>query len=235
MSSVRIYRRKSFSRSWNVIGGFGRGGDSGAWVIQNNTHRVVGHVLAWCQHNRIAYICPMQVLLEDIRRVLGAKTIFLPGSAEHAASHSRTASSPQPILAPLHTNNPYYAQARSSTGGNATTIEQLGAAVQGLGIMDSNADTHAGHHHAQVMAYQHQHRHHPPPKTRRSRLELVTSNSPPLNANSESDKENMALPVKRSMLNVNVNVSVMGLKEQRPGPHGAHPPHLETPLVEVAP
>lgn len=32
MSAVRIYRRKTFSRSWSVAGGFGVGGDSGAWV-----------------------------------------------------------------------------------------------------------------------------------------------------------------------------------------------------------
>jgi hypothetical protein len=37
MSSVRIYRRKTFSRSWSVAGGFGVGGDSGAWIVQNGT------------------------------------------------------------------------------------------------------------------------------------------------------------------------------------------------------
>lgn len=89
MSSVRIYRRKTFSRSWNVAGGFGVGGDSGAWIVQNGTHRVVGHVLAWCERNHIAYICPMEVLLEDIKRTLGAKRIYLPGSAEEARHLSR--------------------------------------------------------------------------------------------------------------------------------------------------
>ncbi|PSN60070.1 hypothetical protein BS50DRAFT_681892 [Corynespora cassiicola Philippines] len=82
MSSVRIYRRKTFSRSWHVAGGFGVGGDSGAWVVQNSSHAVVGHVLAWCERNHIAYICPMEVLLEDIKRTLGAKRIYLPGSSE---------------------------------------------------------------------------------------------------------------------------------------------------------
>lgn len=169
----------------------------------------------------------MQVLLEDMRRVLGAKTIFLPGSAEHAASLSRTTSSPQPILATLQTNNPYYAQARSSNVGGTTIIDQLGAAVQGLGIVDSSDDAQAGHNMAHL--HQHQHCHHPPPKARRSRLEVVI---PALNSNSDSDKENLNMSVMRSRLNVNVNVGVMGLKEQRPGAHGAH---LETPLVEVAP
>ncbi|KAF2124317.1 hypothetical protein P153DRAFT_371168 [Dothidotthia symphoricarpi CBS 119687] len=92
MSAVRIYKRKTFSKSWQVFGGFGMGGDSGAWVVQNGTHAVVGHVLAWCARNHIAYICPMEVLLEDIKRTLGAKRIYLPGSAEqlsHVSKHSK--------------------------------------------------------------------------------------------------------------------------------------------------
>ncbi|RDI86901.1 hypothetical protein Vi05172_g3311 [Venturia inaequalis] len=79
MSSVRIYQRSSFSRSWNIIGGFGVGGDSGAWVIDNEQGRVCGHVLAWCERNAIAYICPMEVLLEDIGNTLHAEKICLPG------------------------------------------------------------------------------------------------------------------------------------------------------------
>ncbi|QDS69181.1 hypothetical protein FKW77_000010 [Venturia effusa] len=82
MSSVRIYQRSSFSRSWNVVGGFGVGGDSGAWVIDNEQGRVCGHVLAWCERNAIAYICPMEVLLEDIGNSLHAEKICLPGCDE---------------------------------------------------------------------------------------------------------------------------------------------------------
>ncbi|TID20490.1 hypothetical protein E6O75_ATG05254 [Venturia nashicola] len=82
MSSVRIYQRSSFSRSWNVIGGFGVGGDSGAWVIDNEQSRICGHVLAWCERNAIAYICPMEVLLEDIGNTLNAQKICLPGCEE---------------------------------------------------------------------------------------------------------------------------------------------------------
>jgi hypothetical protein len=82
MSSVRIYMRNSFSRSWNVIGNFGVGGDSGAWVIDNEQGRVCGHVLAWCERNAIAYICPMEVLLEDIKNTLHASRICLPGGED---------------------------------------------------------------------------------------------------------------------------------------------------------
>ncbi|KAI9837739.1 MAG: hypothetical protein M1819_006673 [Sarea resinae] len=46
MSSVRVYGRKTFSRSWAVVGNFGAGGDSGAWVIDNEQARVCGHVMA---------------------------------------------------------------------------------------------------------------------------------------------------------------------------------------------
>jgi hypothetical protein len=81
MSSVRIYKRRSFSRSWYVMGDFGIGGDSGAWVIDNERGRVCGHVLAWCERNSIAYICPAEVLLDDMKRTLGAARICLPGSS----------------------------------------------------------------------------------------------------------------------------------------------------------
>ncbi|KAH6643753.1 hypothetical protein C7974DRAFT_4693 [Boeremia exigua] len=120
MSSVRIYRRKSFSRSWHVAGGFGVGGDSGAWVIQNNSHRVVGHVLAWCQRNHIAYICPMEVLLEDIKRTLGAKRIYLPGSDEQRAFVRQQQ------------------QGQKKAIRDCSAIGQLESAVQGLGIVDSH-------------------------------------------------------------------------------------------------
>jgi hypothetical protein len=116
MSSVRIWRRKTFSRSWAVAGGFGVGGDSGAWIVQNGSHKVVGHVLAWCQRNHIAYLCPMEILLEDIKRVLGAKRVFLPGSAEQTLfAGKRTLPAPQ-------------------------TVEDLEMGVQGLGIVDSAVD-----------------------------------------------------------------------------------------------
>jgi len=120
MSSVRIYRRKTFSRSWHVAGGFGVGGDSGAWVIQNGSHRVVGHVLAWCERNHIAYICPMEVLLEDIKRTLKAKRIYLPGSSEEARFHAR--------------------YKKAILGKEDSAVEELECAVEGLGIVDSAVD-----------------------------------------------------------------------------------------------
>ncbi|KAJ4290256.1 hypothetical protein N0V90_010471 [Kalmusia sp. IMI 367209] len=144
MSSVRIYRRKTFSRSWHVAGDFGVGGDSGAWVVQNGTHKVVGHVLAWCERNRIAYICPMEVLLEDIKRTLNAKRIYLPGSVDEAKHIAR--------------------MQKHAVKDNKTDnrVEELGVAVEGLGIVDAPLLT----------------------PTRRSRLPL-------LNTSVDSDKENL--------------------------------------------
>ncbi|EMD63458.1 hypothetical protein GGP41_005886 [Bipolaris sorokiniana] len=123
MSAVRIYHRKSFSRSWHVAGDFGVGGDSGAWVVQNGKHKVVGHVLAFCHKNRIAYICPMEVLLEDIKRTLGAKRIYLPGSMEQMSYAARkTRHQPQ------HQHQ------------QVDAMSDLGDRVHGLGIVDSAVD-----------------------------------------------------------------------------------------------
>lgn len=125
MSAVRIYRRKTFSRSWSVSGGFGAGGDSGAWIVQNGTHRVVGHVLAWCQRNHIAYLCPMEVLMEDIKRTLGAKRVYLPGSTEQACSVTKRSK---------------HAVRATDIG---TGVDELGQGVKGLGIVDSAVDVRA--------------------------------------------------------------------------------------------
>ena len=51
-------------------------------MIDNDQGRVCGHVLAWCSENDWAYICPMQVLMEDMRRTLGATRVTLPDAVE---------------------------------------------------------------------------------------------------------------------------------------------------------
>ncbi|KAI9852253.1 MAG: hypothetical protein M1838_001295 [Thelocarpon superellum] len=86
MSSVRVAGRATTSRSWHVFGKLGVPGDSGAWIIDNQQGRVCGHVLAWCSRNKWAYICPMQILLEDMERTLPARRVTLPGGEAHALS-----------------------------------------------------------------------------------------------------------------------------------------------------
>ncbi|KAI4214769.1 MAG: hypothetical protein LQ351_002845 [Letrouitia transgressa] len=78
MVKVMMPGRISFSDSWQVEGDFGVGGDSGAWVIDNASGRVCAHILARSQKKKVAYIAPMELLLDDIAEKLNAKVSF-PG------------------------------------------------------------------------------------------------------------------------------------------------------------
>ena len=80
LALVKFHGRQSFSSSWCVEGGFGVPGDSGAWVYDPETKKVCGHVLAWAEKSKTAYIAPMEVLFEDIRRTLGAETVQVAGA-----------------------------------------------------------------------------------------------------------------------------------------------------------
>ncbi|GAB7343351.1 hypothetical protein MBLNU457_1396t1 [Dothideomycetes sp. NU457] len=77
MSFVKIAGRTTFSHSWSVVGEFGVGGDSGAWVVDAEEGRVAGHVLA--EQRGVTYFCPMEVLVDDIRSTLTAGRVRLPG------------------------------------------------------------------------------------------------------------------------------------------------------------
>ncbi|PNS17967.1 Hybrid signal transduction histidine kinase K [Sphaceloma murrayae] len=80
MSFVKIYGRRTFSSSWTVVGDFGVGGDSGAWVVDCEHGRVCGAVVA--EKGGVAYFAPLGVILDDIRRTLGAGRVVLPGCEE---------------------------------------------------------------------------------------------------------------------------------------------------------
>ncbi|KZF21693.1 hypothetical protein L228DRAFT_239646 [Xylona heveae TC161] len=84
MSALKLNGRLTFSHSFHVWGNFGMGGDSGAWVIDNERGSVCGHVLAWSSNFFTTYICPMQLLVQDIARTVNATTISLP-LGEHIA------------------------------------------------------------------------------------------------------------------------------------------------------
>lgn len=64
------------------------GGDSGAWVMDNASGRVCAHVLAWSPRNNMAYIAPMEVLLNDIEHTLSAK-VTLPQEESRASPVSK--------------------------------------------------------------------------------------------------------------------------------------------------
>lgn len=90
LALVKLHGRTSFSSSWVVEGGgFGVPGDSGAWIYDPLTGRVCGHVLAWGRQSRTAYMAPMEILFEDIRRRLGADQVELPGSEGLGSAASR--------------------------------------------------------------------------------------------------------------------------------------------------
>ncbi|KAG8166241.1 hypothetical protein KVR01_004793 [Diaporthe batatas] len=91
--SVKIYGRTSASHTYQITSmpaaerspgdkprrPLGLPGDSGAWIIERTNGQVCGHVLAWSQRKRVAYICPMDVLLLDIAETLEATEVRLPG------------------------------------------------------------------------------------------------------------------------------------------------------------
>ncbi|EME84391.1 uncharacterized protein MYCFIDRAFT_207262 [Pseudocercospora fijiensis CIRAD86] len=95
MELVKIHGRSTFSASWTITAAnFGVGGDSGAWVISNEDGRVCGHVLASRQGR--TYICPMDLLLEDIKQTLGAEEISLPVLSGEKGNKSRPVSGERP-------------------------------------------------------------------------------------------------------------------------------------------
>ncbi|EFQ99144.1 serine/threonine protein kinase [Nannizzia gypsea CBS 118893] len=94
LTLVKMYGRQSFSTSFSVDGNFGVPGDSGAWVF-NDKGQVCGHVLAWSEKSRSAYIAPMEILLNDIARTLCAFSVKLPDGDEEICYRD---SSPPPPL-----------------------------------------------------------------------------------------------------------------------------------------
>lgn len=91
LTSVKIYGRTSPSHTYQVTSSqpekgsdkarapLGLPGDSGAWIVERVNGKVCGHVLAFSQRKKVAYICPMDVLLLDIAETLEASEVRLPG------------------------------------------------------------------------------------------------------------------------------------------------------------
>lgn len=81
LSLVKFHGRTSFSSSFTVEGGFGVPGDSGAWIWSEETNELCGHVLAWGNSLHVAFMAPMEVLIEDMKKTLDAEKIQLPAEA----------------------------------------------------------------------------------------------------------------------------------------------------------
>ncbi|KJZ76415.1 hypothetical protein HIM_04144 [Hirsutella minnesotensis 3608] len=78
LTIVKMSGRTSPSHTYQVTSAPSSGhnmgipGDSGAWVVDRHHGQLCGHVLAWSERKRVAYICPMDVLLLDLAQTLDA-------------------------------------------------------------------------------------------------------------------------------------------------------------------
>ncbi|RDA90623.1 hypothetical protein CP533_2787 [Ophiocordyceps camponoti-saundersi (nom. inval.)] len=90
LTTVKIYGRTSPSHTYEIASSrefaeegahrsLGIPGDSGAWVVDRRSGQLCGHILAWSQRKRVAYICPMDVLLLDVAQTVDATEVKLPG------------------------------------------------------------------------------------------------------------------------------------------------------------
>lgn len=80
MGTTKFKGRTTSADVWLVEGDFGAGGDSGAWVFDNEEGRVAGYVLGRNTRLKAAVIAPMEIVFDDIKRTLGAQTVSLPGA-----------------------------------------------------------------------------------------------------------------------------------------------------------
>ena len=120
-------------------------GDSGAWVFDKSTGHVCGHVLAWSEKNRMAYIAPMDILLEDIARTLHANQVALPG---HPGASVYAIAQPTPIN-PQH---PRYQQSMRIPEQLPVDIGRLNIGLddRGIGPVSPSPDlrqVHSPYHH----------------------------------------------------------------------------------------
>lgn len=90
MQQTKMPGRVYPSPVWRIKGDFGVGGDSGAWVIDNTTGGLCGHVTAYSEFGQYATIAPMEVMLHDMEQTLGA-SVALPLACHEARA---TASMP---------------------------------------------------------------------------------------------------------------------------------------------
>ena len=74
------------------------GGDSGAWVIDNSSGGVCGHVTAWSEFHQNGTISPMEVLLLDMEQTLGKPVALpVPDDAVPAQSYKQQLATFEPI------------------------------------------------------------------------------------------------------------------------------------------
>ena len=104
MRLIRLPGRAFASHSWHVRGNFGEGGDSGAWVMGNETGGVAGCVLAYGSRTGEAYLEPMDVLVGDLERCfrkIGEGKVHLPsGKTVFTGGERAGTQSPEVVTSP---------------------------------------------------------------------------------------------------------------------------------------
>ena len=81
MELTRMPGRRLLSPVWKFEGQFGVGGDSGAWIIDNETGGLCGHVSSFSESQQYGVLAPMEAQLHDMEETLCAK-VALPAGGQ---------------------------------------------------------------------------------------------------------------------------------------------------------
>ena len=88
MELTRMPGRRSFSPVWKFEGDFGVGGDSGAWIIDNKTGGLCGHVSSYSESQQYGVLAPMEAQLHDMEETLRVK-VALPAPKKDTSQSFR--------------------------------------------------------------------------------------------------------------------------------------------------
>ncbi|KOS21782.1 hypothetical protein ESCO_001546 [Escovopsis weberi] len=145
LTSVKIYGRTSPSHAYQVVGTasppargarsdsqpsvpLGIPGDSGAWIVDRERGQLCGHVLAWSQRKQVAYICPMDVLLQDIAQTLEATEVRLPGGQPLIAL-CRRSSAPRSVVQAEEEEEEEARESHADTDADAPALAQISSSL----------------------------------------------------------------------------------------------------------
>ena len=128
-----------------VLTSYPVGGDSGAWVIDNTSGGVCGHVTAWSEFHQNGTISPMEVLLHDMEQTLGKPVALpVPDDIIPAQSYKQQLAAFEPISI-----NPaadaFVAEPRKAKGREASFDSNYGSDEndEGTETENDNADSEA--------------------------------------------------------------------------------------------
>ncbi|KAM3433672.1 hypothetical protein NHJ13734_006345 [Beauveria thailandica] len=144
LCSVKIYGRVSPSHTYQVTSpdagsaapAMGIPGDSGAWIVASEDGALCGHVLAWSARKRVAYMCPMDVLLLDVAQTLNAWEVRLPGGEPVVVLEEKEAKEEEEVSAAklMVTMPPPPPPTTTAAGGGGMTRLTRGLAELNMGV-----------------------------------------------------------------------------------------------------